>query len=54
MPSLDGDTIVVQSAGFFQIASRNSPISLRLFTTLCATNSPPLLRRGSIRSRKRL
>ena len=48
MPSLEGDTIVVHSAGLFQIASRKSPISLRLLTTLCATNSPPLFRRGSV------
>ena len=54
MPSLDGDTIVVQSAGVFQIASRKSPISLRLLTTLWATKSPPLFMRGSMRSRKRL
>ena len=54
IPSLDGDTIVVQSAGVFQIASRKSPISLRLLTTLWATKSPPLFMRGSMRSRKRL
>ena len=55
IPSLDGDTIVVQSAGVFQIASRKSPISLRLLTTLWATKSPPLFEaRAASRSRKRL
>jgi hypothetical protein len=34
MPSLAGDTIVVNSSGFDWMAVRKSPISLRLFTTL--------------------
>ena len=42
----DGDTIVVQRDGCLCTASRKSPISLRLFTTLCATNRPPLSSRG--------
>ena len=54
IPSPDGDTIVVHSAGCFWIASRKSPISLRLFTTLCARNRPPLSSRGYTRSKNRL
>ena len=46
IPSPDGATIVVQSDGFFWIASRKSPISLRLLTTLWARNRPPLSSRG--------
>ena len=46
MPSPDGDTIVVQTDGCFWMASRKSPISLRLLTTLWARNRPPLSSRG--------
>ena len=42
------------ATGCFWIASRKSPISLRLFTTLCARNRPPLSSRGKTRSKNRL
>src|SRR5262249_17105514 len=46
IPSADGATMLVQRDGFRWIASRKSSISLRLFSTLCAVNSPPLSSRG--------
>ena len=46
IPSLAVETMVVQSVGLRSIASRKSPISPFLFTTLCAVNRPPLSSRG--------
>src|SRR5215204_663248 len=46
IPSPDGETMVVQREGCFSTASRKSPISLRLLTTLWAMKRPPLSRRG--------
>ena len=54
MPSPDGETMVETSSGLFKMASRKSPISARLLTTLCATSTPRGGMRGSTRSRKRL
>ena len=53
-PHSAGETIVVQSADCVWIASRKSPISLRLLTTLWARKRPRLSSRGETRSRKRL
>jgi len=54
IPSPDGDTMVVQNIVCVWMASRKSPISERLFTTLCARKRPCLSSRGATMSRKRL
>ena len=51
MPSCEGETIVVNSEGWFRMVPRNGSISSFLLTTLCATNTPPGVRRGNTRSK---
>ena len=52
-PSPDGDTMADRMPGWVRMVVRKSPISLALFTTLCATNTPPLSRRGNTMSKNR-